>query len=580
MTYDSARGRTVLFGGSNYLHRPQADTWEWDGQAWAQRTPPAAPTNPVLADFKVVYNSTRQRVVMFWASLDAAAQHQSQTWEYDGQTWTRMNPAMSPPVRTGFALAYDSTRDRVVLFGGIRYHLVAGRYQPGPDYDDTWEWDGNTWTQATPAISPRGRNGHAMAYDAARQKVVLFSGHDEGPPIGDTWTWDGATWSLVATPVSPQGRYNHRMAYDSVRQRVVMHGGQTWADFGGHLGDTWEWDGQIWIQRAQSGPSGTRILHGMTYDAARGEVLVFGGNGQFDTGADLWAWNGTDWQLRSSLPLPRYDHAMVYDSVRGSLVMFGGGGDTWERRGGKWVAQYPETLNSPPARYGNAMAFDSGRGKIVMFGGYGRADTWERDGTVWMQRTPPTSPPAQYQHAMTYDAYRRRVVLFGMHGTWLWDGQTWSSPLLNGAPDLRFYTAMAYDPNRRKVVMFGGVNPAEFLGDTWEWDGAKWTRLLPNAAPPATYGHAMAYDATRRKVVIAGGRTGDGRSGQTWEWDGKIWTRLNPTVTPSYRGGHAMAYDASLQRIVLFGGDLDFGPYAIHPTAAGDTWELSFTGTP
>jgi hypothetical protein len=35
-----------------------------------------------------------------------------------------------------------------------------------------------------------------MAYDAARQEVVLFGGYRPGV-VGDTWTWDGSTWTLV-----------------------------------------------------------------------------------------------------------------------------------------------------------------------------------------------------------------------------------------------------------------------------------------------------------------------------------------------------------------------------------------------
>ncbi len=59
--YDAARGRVVLFGGTSLIY-PNivylSDTWEWDGTTWSQRTPattapvvntPApAPTKPVI----------------------------------------------------------------------------------------------------------------------------------------------------------------------------------------------------------------------------------------------------------------------------------------------------------------------------------------------------------------------------------------------------------------------------------------------------------------------------------------------------------------------------------------------------
>ncbi|MHB8878486.1 MAG: hypothetical protein ACYC8T_32720, partial [Myxococcaceae bacterium] len=47
----------------------------------------------------------------------------------------------------------------------------------------------NTWV---PAYVP-ARYGHALAYDAARQRVVLFGGLDSAY-LTDTWEWDGTTW--------------------------------------------------------------------------------------------------------------------------------------------------------------------------------------------------------------------------------------------------------------------------------------------------------------------------------------------------------------------------------------------------
>jgi hypothetical protein len=67
--------------------------------------------------------------------------------------------SVHPSGRTGSAMAYDAARGQVVLFGGGNATQV---------FDDTWVWDGTTWTQKAPAHKPLGRSGHAMAYDAAR----------------------------------------------------------------------------------------------------------------------------------------------------------------------------------------------------------------------------------------------------------------------------------------------------------------------------------------------------------------------------------------------------------------------------
>jgi hypothetical protein len=55
-------------------------------------------------------------------------------------------------------MAYDSKRERTVLFGGS-----AGNVK----FNDTWEWDGDNWTQVADT-GPSARGGHAMAYDSNR----------------------------------------------------------------------------------------------------------------------------------------------------------------------------------------------------------------------------------------------------------------------------------------------------------------------------------------------------------------------------------------------------------------------------
>src|SRR5687768_2205109 len=69
--------------------------------------------------------------------------------------------------RSAAAMAYDSARERTVLFGGIRHDVQL---------NETWEWDGNVWLLRDSASSPPPRSRSALAYDAARRRIVLFGG--------------------------------------------------------------------------------------------------------------------------------------------------------------------------------------------------------------------------------------------------------------------------------------------------------------------------------------------------------------------------------------------------------------------
>src|SRR5262249_40092545 len=67
-----------------------------------------------------------------------------------------------PPARSGMGMAYDGARNEVVLFGrGV--DCCSGNY-----FSDTWTWDGTSWTQRFPVTSPPARTNINLAYDAQR----------------------------------------------------------------------------------------------------------------------------------------------------------------------------------------------------------------------------------------------------------------------------------------------------------------------------------------------------------------------------------------------------------------------------
>jgi len=141
-------------------------------------------------------------------------------WAWNGTTWTNVTPATgSPPARYGHAMVYDVARDRTVVFGG-----TAGINYT--DYlADIWEWDGAAWTNATPMSGPIARSGHGMTYDTTAGRVVMFGGGVGGLVRNDTWAWNGAIWTDITASSSPGGRIGHGMAYDSLHGEAIVVGG-------------------------------------------------------------------------------------------------------------------------------------------------------------------------------------------------------------------------------------------------------------------------------------------------------------------------------------------------------------------
>ena len=302
----------------------------------------------------------------------------------------------APSPRAGASMAYDPATGSTVLFGGSADN-------------DTWTWNGSTWTQQFPTTSPPARTDASMAYDASIGNIVLFGGQSNGtsgpPLLDDTWVWSGTDWVQQFPIASPPARSGASMAYDATTGALVLFGGISATPLYRYFtdNDTWTWSGTTWIEAEPVTSPPARVWASMAYDATTGTVVLFGG---FETtpSSDTWIWNGTTWaeQTPASSPPARFDASMAYDGANGTVVLFGGLGPT------------------PP----------------VIPGHNGLDDTWTWDGTNWTQQFPATSPSTASGASMDFDASSGTVVLFGgsqqqqgpsLNGTWTWDGSTWAS---------------------------------------------------------------------------------------------------------------------------------------------------------
>jgi hypothetical protein len=261
MTYDPVSGKTIAFGGldgTGYLN----DTWSFDGTSWAHIATPSAP--PARAAAQMTYDSVTQKVVLFGGFNGT---YLGDTWLWDGSTlqWTQATPQHHPAAVTS-PMLFPDPNGRADLFGGYDGHF----YQL-----TMWQWNGSDWIQLFPPKVPFARSSAAVATNTVTGEVVMFGGLGSVNP-NNTWTYDGTTWTLQSPAVQPLLVYAASAAFDPSLQGVVLFGG---GSGGVDQNTTWLWDqvGATWIQlsTAQSPPA--REGAGMTYDAALHHVILFGG---------------------------------------------------------------------------------------------------------------------------------------------------------------------------------------------------------------------------------------------------------------------------------------------------------------
>jgi hypothetical protein len=260
-------------------------------------------------------------------------------WGWNGTQWSLISADENGPTwRNWPAIAYDSSRDVLVIHGGL---------QDQSNFDETWEWDGQVWTQFK-NTGPGAREGALMAFDMDRAKMVLFGGSTPELEIqGDTWEWDDQTWTQVSE-TGPAPRFPGGMVYDPVRQEILMYSGHFAASTGEFIryDDLWKWDGSSWSEIIPDEPTPGHRTHGaLVFDPIMENILLVGSGSDMFLG-DVWAWDGTKWEeiLTSNTPV-RSGHNVAYDPLRDRFVLFGGvdrpGGtaldDTWEWDRVQWL---------------------------------------------------------------------------------------------------------------------------------------------------------------------------------------------------------------------------------------------------
>ncbi len=296
---------------------------------WEEQFPSTSPD--ARHEIKIVYDDYRGVCVLFGGGYEGGTQSYADTWEYNVSTgtWTEKNTSASPSARIAYGMAYDSTRDVAVFFGGS-----TNGY--GGYYNDTWEYDGTNWTQISPDTNPYPRRHHRMVYDSCRGVVVMFGGWNGGGYNNETWEWDGSDWTLITTVGSPGPRAEPMMAFDEERCVTALFGG---SNGGVYLDDTWEYDGSDWQQKYPTGSVPPARNDGrMIYDSNRNLCVLFGGTTDNGPSNDTWTWDGNTWveEEPATIPPIRTDLGLAYDSCNEIMMMFGGQnsvsdiGDTWE----------------------------------------------------------------------------------------------------------------------------------------------------------------------------------------------------------------------------------------------------------
>lgn len=422
-----------------------------------------------------------------------------------------------------------------------------------------------------------------MAFDAARDRVVLAGGQDGGGPGTAVWvlpTSGPGGWTLLPSEGGPASLgFAVSICFDPVQGRLLV-----WDSDASMLWTVTLDEAAHWAGRPVPGPGPHSTSPACAFDAARSRMLVFGGYNAADyVHAQVWSLVVDDTSTWQQLlpsgggPTGRMNAVAVVDPAADRLIVSGGRdftgpmtprGDVWELSlAGEpaWTALFTADTSANLRWYGHAAVLDTARRRLLVFGGQGSG-----------------SGP-DYIHA--------EVSAFDLDGPHQWTVAVPPDPARGGIVPVTF---AAYDGEHDAVLEYG-----ERTGD-YDYTTRRlalspspsWAPRAPAQPwPPPRFGQATAYDPLRGRWLSFGGRFTYYVHYElpTVTYDDLRSFRPEPSpdwsdvpvagAKPPARQYGQMLYDGTIDRMVLFGGNVTTGiSWPLHkqgtPSFFGDTWLL------
>lgn len=190
--YDPATDTLIVFGGANCSGGYFSDVWtlsnangEGGTPTWSQLFPtgsqPAARENS-----SAIYDSANNILTIY--AGDAGGTGLSDVWTLSNANgsggtpqWTQLSPSgTAPHYRTGQSGVYDSTTNRMIIYGGV--NSVTGTYYIG----DTWILTNANGLGGTPTWIPETVGGtaplrrfHSAFFDSQFNSMIVFGGDSQ-----------------------------------------------------------------------------------------------------------------------------------------------------------------------------------------------------------------------------------------------------------------------------------------------------------------------------------------------------------------------------------------------------------------
>ncbi|MHA2064926.1 MAG: metallophosphoesterase [Candidatus Thorarchaeota archaeon] len=138
-------------------------------------------------DAVLVYDEESEITVLFGSQGDYGIRlDDTLVYNSTANTWTEMSPSHYPYSRSAMSAIYDSSVDRIIMFGGFSLDPYFSQFYR----DETWSYDynSNSWFEMNTPSAPSERILSGLAFDSESNRTILFGG-TSGYGFKDTWAY-------------------------------------------------------------------------------------------------------------------------------------------------------------------------------------------------------------------------------------------------------------------------------------------------------------------------------------------------------------------------------------------------------
>jgi hypothetical protein len=571
MIYDSANNRLIISGGysgSTYL----ADAWQFSIGAgtFSQLSPTGtAPGGRELG--AIAYDSVNHRAIIIGGWQGSAATGRNDIIQLSltsgSEAWTTIKSYDSSNQGTlcmsSVCTAVDTARN-IMVMSTINGYDSTTKYVYAFDMNDT--------SATAPMHSLnivdyfRGRDAPSAVYNSTRGEMLFINGYGmidddatiaRGDHTSELWVYSRTsnTWRYgAAGPFTIPQCEGSLSVYDSANDRVIYFGGLTGNSR--RSSDVWSVKANAHggYETTKLAPTGTipgpRWLMAGCYDAARGRMIIWGGQDNGIMYNDVWALSLTSgseaWTQLSptgSAPTAVWQPSYAHDTVNNRLYVHGGttndGGTTFTSQlfyldlatvNGVWNNT---GVTGGLAVRGAVMGYDSTNSRLICFGGFDGSVvnntvryTSTSSFTSWTTQATANTPAARRSAgAAVVDG--KFIVSCGRpaSGTWFSDTQELN---IDAAPASWSWTDKSPKVYQTMSVPLTGL----VLGSRYHWQAWGTTTGKDSDSPVASFG-SNAESAT--DFIVNSGVGGQIKAYVGGAWNAKpvkVWNGISWVEKP------------------------------------------------